>query len=392
MASIPTIWCGSKRVGWDKFLAALQFLQVHIDDIAKEIERYPEIPAIERSAVRISIDRVHHLAYHRKMQSTNQRASLLYLALLTQWADSTDPRDKLYGIWDLAADARSLRIIPSYQKSPTDVYIEFVKGYIFSHKNLDILCATQACDCAGRHDGEPVPSWCPDWRHKLLMRSLVREMPPVLRHLNEELVDLDKPIYSAARKTQPAVGFAENDRVLICSAAYHDVVALTIDRDQGFSTGHLGIWRDVARKHTHRNGTKLPEAQIDEQYWSMILGETKGALCEVRGNAIRIDKFPAHRRQDFFETVEGMFQARKLAFTSRGYMALVPHQARPGMRISILLGCSVPMLLEECQGHFHIRGSCFVQGWMRGEILDAMGMSDNEIFEQATNEAPLEIR
>ena len=31
--------------------------------------------------------------------------------------------------------------------------------------------------------------------------------------------------------------------------------------------------------------------------------------------------------------------------------------------------------------HYHFKGLCYIQGWMKGEILDETGGTDEEIFE-----------
>jgi len=51
------------------------------------------------------------------------------------------------------------------------------------------------------------------------------------------------------------------------------------------------------------------------------------------------------------------------------------------MDVCILLGCSVPVLVEKHNNHYHLKGSCYMQGWKKGEILGEMGGPDEEIFE-----------
>ena len=50
---------------------------------------------------------------------------------------STDPRDKIYGLLGLATD--NLDIIPDYNKSPQDVYIDVVRAQINATQDLDII-------------------------------------------------------------------------------------------------------------------------------------------------------------------------------------------------------------------------------------------------------------
>jgi hypothetical protein len=39
-------------------------------------------------------------------------------------------------------------------------------------------------------------------------------------------------------------------------------------------------------------------------------------------------------------------------------------------------------VLSHCNNHVHLRGGGFVQGWMSGEMLDALGKTNEEIVEK----------
>lgn len=391
MASNPTIWCGRKRAGWTEFLAAVKLVRAFVEKFKDYGRDKPDLPEISVFAVRLATDYILHLAYHRTMQEKKHRGSLLHLALVTQWTNSTNPRDKIYGLWDLAKDTRLLNLKPNYDRPVSEVYIDFVKQHVLLYKNLDIICATQACDCSSDNKQDHVPSWCPDWRHKPVMEPLLRKRFSVGSTSDAMLPDLENPLYSAARGTRAAVGFTQNNRSLVCSSVCTDYIVHIVEHSASRSTGTFGEWRKLASKNTHRDHTPLPEDEIDEQFWSMLVGEANGVRAETSGMYMRINKIPEHLRLDFFERVENMIKARVLAFTSRGYMALIPFKSRVGMRVSILLGCSVPVLLDEHDDHVHFMGSCYVQGWMHGEMLDAMELSDEEIFKASTLERPIEI-
>lgn len=54
-------------------------------------------------------------------------------------------------------------------------------------------------------------------------------------------------------------------------------------------------------------------------------------------------------------------------------MGFVPHRGvNEGDIICIIYGCSVPVILRECEGvssHFHLVGECYIQGIMEGEYM-----------------------
>ena len=65
------------------------------------------------------------------------------LELLHQHRDcvATDPKDHVYGLLALSGDAFELGLTPDYNQSVQDVYIDLVKKHICSTKSLDIICA-----------------------------------------------------------------------------------------------------------------------------------------------------------------------------------------------------------------------------------------------------------
>jgi hypothetical protein len=54
----------------------------------------------------------------------------------------------------------------------------------------------------------------------------------------------------------------------------------------------------------------------------------------------------------------------------------------------MLLGCNVPVVLGKCQydwTHFNLKGGCFVEGWMRVEMLETFwDMTDEETVDNFT--------
>ncbi|MCJ1243633.1 hypothetical protein MMC30_000830 [Trapelia coarctata] len=72
--------------------------------------------------------------------------------------DSTDPRDKIYALLGIAADAESFLDV-DYSKPVGDVYSEFTRALI-AQGHLDyVLGRSGRCS-----PSEDLPSWIPDWR------------------------------------------------------------------------------------------------------------------------------------------------------------------------------------------------------------------------------------
>lgn len=66
--------------------------------------------------------------------------------------------------------------------------------------------------------------------------------------------------------------------------------------------------------------------------------------------------------------------ARRLAVTSKGYLAMAASKAEQGDLVCVLFGCSIPVILRERKGDeagtFEFIGECYLDGFMNGEALD----------------------
>jgi hypothetical protein len=60
-------------------------------------------------------------------------------------------------------------------------------------------------------------------------------------------------------------------------------------------------------------------------------------------------------------------ESRKLITTAKGHLALAPIHTKRGDMISILFGCSTPMVLRPVGSHHQLIGEAYVHGIMSGE-------------------------
>ncbi|KAF4783241.1 hypothetical protein HER10_EVM0007741 [Colletotrichum scovillei] len=81
----------------------------------------------------------------------------------------------------------------------------------------------------------------------------------------------------------------------------------------------------------------------------------------------------------WFDIVQSVLRGRTLCITKKGYMALLPSYIsektfdKPWL-LAVIATCSVPVLLQEVESVdgktvYSFGGTCFVQGWMEGEML-----------------------
>jgi len=56
-----------------------------------------------------------------------------------------------------------------------------------------------------------------------------------------------------------------------------------------------------------------------------------------------------------------------LCISKRGYLGLVPRQAKNGDMIALLSGGRLPFVFRPVGNHFRVIGGCYMHGYMKGE-------------------------
>jgi Heterokaryon incompatibility protein (HET) len=91
------------------------------------------------------------------------KRKLLFLLNRFGHFDTTDPRDKIYGLLGLASEvqqpnAENEKIVPDYNQPTSMVYADLVNFLVSKTRRLDVLRA-----CEGSRKIPDLPSWVPDW-------------------------------------------------------------------------------------------------------------------------------------------------------------------------------------------------------------------------------------
>jgi hypothetical protein len=179
--------------------------------------------------------------------------------------------------------------------------------------------------------------------------------------------------------------FGKDSGSLVCAGMIADIVVhvstAKMDPDK---------WFEEAKEWCHRDDQPIESNQLNRQFTSMTMNdptsswESGESLLNIRWVGGDLTASEAISKQVHImpgKVVQSPIKARTLIVTSKGYMGLAPYWAQAGQEVAILMGCSVPVLLERHDNHFHVKGDCFVQGWMNGEMLDALNMTDEEVMQ-----------
>jgi hypothetical protein len=217
----------------------------------------------------------------------------------------------------------------------------------------------------------------------------------------EDLSTIDKPLYQASGNTKAVVGFHQNDgNVLGVAGIVLDTIVHVSDERMDPDK-----WFEEAKQYCHHpDGEKMDEKTLDRQFTSMTMGDATcswesdesrqrcryiGASSSSTSSSEHDDSKQRHNVQVMpGKIVQSPIKGRSFIVTEKGYMGLAPYWVEAGWAIAILLGCSVPVLLQRRGMGWQVRGDCFVQGWMRGEMVEAFGVDGDDVVRNVVDMFP----
>jgi hypothetical protein len=271
----------------------------------------------------------------------------LYLLQGAMLANSSDPRDKVFGLLGMLPPVWSQQIQPRYTDSPQHVYRDTIIAYIGCSRSLNHLALSG-------------PSWIPDWS--------------VPRRAFDWAGDFCSGT-SSAEVSHPSPD------VLMASSVSFDTVEATIGPLSDVNVEVLQmvrtIWFDEA-SHSRRypTGETLAEACA----WVLNDGRLSDrhpqknwhqpTLTEAQFLFQRLQKrenWGGETLPRFHIVVEeGGFLFR----TAKGYFGATYSPVSPGDQLSTLLGCSLPTILRVHTDNQHLFVGCaYVHGIMDGEAF-----------------------
>jgi Heterokaryon incompatibility protein (HET) len=361
----------------------------------------------------------------------NFSLSLLSLATYFCSNEATDNRDRLYGLHAISTKSHDLEI--NYSLSVDEVYLRFAQSFIKHHNSLDIISFASLFRAS---PGSSLPSWVPDWRHRLepfvvpLMVSQSSKThignlrPPMTIEYADKTVR-----YSASMSRKAAYTF-ERSALLARGSIIDAVDGLAGTQNFDFvqsspkplSTQNTDLTRSsveiltaVCRSLALDSKDRylryeMPVKEFYRDFYHLCLLALAGSphsvskefhqwfghvrSLRVHGTSLENILRDAHQsgidsavtytpEQDeyvqdsfygrFVDTVERM--SLRLMISSTARLGMAPEGAMKGDLVCILFGCSVPVLLRRTQDEdrFTLVGECFLDGCMAGE---AMGQSE----------------
>jgi len=329
---------------------------------------------------------------------------------------STDPRDKVFGVLTLLRD--DFRMLPDYSSTVEDVYIKFAEKVVLAGEAARLL------DSAGLHRrlkaGTGVtlelPSWVPEWR-------VLTRVPRAIYCIREHPYRASDTMASEFSLITTKSGSALATPALLADTIAWTTPALFSGATEGSKdtdptiagvnmiSQFVDTHQDVC--HTHYNdgseNTPLTETLartllMDDLYKNeentiSLFAEISepGQLLEslLKEPDLLKSRFGTGKRaaksalDSFRVQIGATLPGRKFAIGGAGYMGLVPAVTEPGDVVAVIPSGSIPYILRmiddtdtETDGvsRYRFVGDSYIHGMMYGEVLEIKGAGMKDIL------------
>ncbi|OAP61966.1 hypothetical protein AYL99_04169 [Fonsecaea erecta] len=347
----------------------------------------------------------------------------LEAAILARDFEASIPHDKLFALWNVARDKVGLDFTADYSRPYEETYMDFTKAWCARSGTLDMIAASEFAQPV---DGQGVfyskaSSWCPDWSTPSLSSSLVRRERFRSQRMSMQ-DDINGRVYCAdggvLQQPDENKYFEFEGNTLHCMGVILDKVdGIVASRSahlplEAVVPGLMGFCKDFFAQHNLTTYDDVAQAMV-----AMVHGDCIGSWPKEEDGSSKIshdediwtapyacipflprrarDQNPHRSRHvpwygggysslEAWDAVRTIMRGRQLFVSDQGYLGLIPDyvgalgedrnsfgQGGP-LHLAILATCSVPVLLvdhPEIEGAYRFLGTCFVQGWMEGEVL-----------------------
>lgn len=435
--------CGPRSVSWDSLIDFLSFLddecygyRTRHGTVIRGMgrhhiwERRGRITAAEMRKHISNADRVMALGRFRnaryKSTRCKQRRTLDKL-LFDNWdVETSDPRDKVFAILQLASDRKVYNIIPDYTLSVRYVYTNTVEKVIRITRNLSITVAKRWQD-----PQLSLPSWCPDFSSTIPKSKLGwHDAYPF------EVKNRSRGYCAAGKNSKANIRFSVPGWVMNASGWEFDSIQSIskTEKDPRQRKAPTSLRRRLWKRILDILDLEELEVPIDFEIWyamhrraldSFVSAEYRSRRRQ-RNECSLFEEICRKKHQEFFSVIyrattsladttwddEATTTAKKWCryedipefyggpmrkvltpslrgalsnmgpriminenyacyfITSLGFMGLGPLDMTENDRICILRGSDFPIVLRfQDRGLASIVGACYVEGFMYGEFF-----------------------
>jgi hypothetical protein len=325
--------------------------------------------------------------------------NLLSVLQQTASAETTDPRDRLFGIIGITWESGSRDIDVDYSKPPNIVYRDWAISRIQRKKNLDVFSACEDSGKFGSMKDATFPSWVPDlrqaWGSDLPLFELAHGFPGAGGNI----------LYAAGDQSSTDAKFSADKLEITLSGVSIDSIALlSTPAAYSGSFGDLGSimaaivdsWEEMLINHfgaSFSRETPLYAAFLDVLFRGYVTYvEKTHTSLQARYSAWRGSnpRPPNPEPQSLGEVLESPYNSMELILfmvmqdnqffiTVNGHLGIIAGNchAKIGDVAYVLLGGITPFVLRRHNGlsqehQYRLMGPCYLGGYMHGEAIAAL--------------------
>ena len=393
LARRATLFCGSDALDWDVVLAALRAFQL--------VVALPRPEAAVSPAVSIIADVNQDLSHFRfcaeRFQASTSSGintgaggmALMEALWGTLKADiqSTDPRDRIFGLLGLVRDEDRALVPVDYSAAMTlgGVLVAVALALLRKH-GPEVLCY-----CAPSLVSTPLPSWVVDWTAQKGARlwttrigsawtgehafdaskGIPWDSDSILYSSHDPVLRLPGIIVGSISGVGSEFTTSSNapEYLDACRTWFLEVEAMVsgAGSDSRATEGRLSnLWRLPIADKNQAGGRTGPEDKAPVHY-DLLTGEASSVLelssdPQTRGKEI-VDKTLEYRRRWYLYD-------RRPFITNEGHPGLTLSDVKQGDRLCVLAGASVPFVIRPQEGEkFSLVGEAYVYGLMDAEAV-----------------------
>ncbi|MDI1490377.1 MAG: hypothetical protein OHK93_001579 [Ramalina farinacea] len=320
----------------------------------------------------LKVDVINQCADITKILMTSALLTLQSYIDMTEEAQCSDPRDRIYALRGLVSPSECIRdLAPDYTKSSIALYRDVVLKYLSAAGELNLLseCSTR------RHlsfsDTSSIPTWIPDFSRPALTRLIFGARSCWMSTAHAAVLSYGERlrtkgiVFAAVASTEPTTIDTENEWTVATALAIQRLCTPRIQETymNGQTMSEVlcriltaNFMTDVWATHPNPEAPDIVEA---EEYLHLLCDrpQSVGHALSSQQSSFLKDVYIALRNRTFFTTTDG-------------YIGVAPESTRAGDEICIILGCQTPLVLRsDGRGNREIFGKCYVHGIMEGESL-----------------------
>ncbi|KAH7381259.1 heterokaryon incompatibility protein-domain-containing protein [Phaeosphaeria sp. MPI-PUGE-AT-0046c] len=360
------LW-GAEEVSWSRLKTAAHWI---FDKSVMQDPNDPVVPLVQ------DIESSHA---DRLVDARTRRSPLLEVLRDFRERQSTDPRDKVYGLLSLAAPREAAAVEVDYDKSVGQVYATTVLATIRLHSRLTALAFVSHQQIY--EPFEDNPSWAPrwdDWRLAMNMGYPEAGCPfaasagQLMRR--EDIENAGSPrlalagiLFASVCLVQDVIYPNENNQLGMMHPflnAARTVLSMENSQEQ---LQKLARTLHAGEADDGRYVQELDAAAQDAFYGSFkhLIAKMNNATKEELEALSGYEPTSINFRAGAFVT--SLF--RRVFLTSRGGFGLGPQCMAPGDVVVVLYGGNTPYVLRPCGDDFLFMGQAYMDEIMNGELV-----------------------